>query len=79
MTKEEAAEIAKKSGVTVTPNKPTISQLKIRGRIQGQFAYASGDNSNTGKEANNYSTFERGGFVWACRVSSTSLSLFRWK
>lgn len=58
LTKEEAAEIAKKSGVTVTPNRPTISQLKIRGRIQGQFAYASGDNSNTGKEANNYSTFE---------------------
>jgi hypothetical protein len=58
LTKEEAAEIAKKSKVNVTPNRPTISELKVRGRIQGQYAFSSGDNSNVSGEPASYSSFE---------------------
>ncbi len=44
--------------VIVTPNRNTVSELKIRGRIQGQFAYSDGSNSNVGSGAGDYSTFE---------------------
>ncbi len=44
--------------VIVTPNRGTISELKIRGRIQGQYAYSDGSNSGTAGGAGDYSTFE---------------------
>ncbi len=42
----------------VTANRLSVSELKIRGRIQGQFANTEGTNSNTGTDAGNYSSFE---------------------
>ena len=36
----------------LTPNRGTISELKVRGRIQGQYAFSDGSNSG------DYSTFE---------------------
>lgn len=44
--------------VTVQPNRPTVSELRIRGRIQGQFAFSDGSNSNTTTKAGGYSSFE---------------------
>jgi hypothetical protein len=44
--------------VVVTPNRNTISQLRIRGRIQGQYAFADGSNSGTAAGAGDYSSFE---------------------
>lgn len=44
--------------VIVVPNRNTTSELKIRGRIQSQFAYSTGSNSNTGVEADDYDSFE---------------------
>ncbi len=38
--------------IFATPNRGTISELKIRGRIQGQYAYADG------RSAGDYSSFE---------------------
>ncbi len=44
--------------VIVTPNRGTVSELKIRGRIQGQYAYADGSNSGTAADAGDYHSFE---------------------
>lgn len=44
--------------VLVSPARNTISELKIRGRIQGQVAYSDGSNSGTSGDAGNYNTFE---------------------
>ncbi|MDI6400959.1 porin, partial [Balneolaceae bacterium ANBcel3] len=44
--------------VVVQPNRPQITELKIRGRIQGQFAYSDGSNDNAGVDADSYSSFE---------------------
>lgn len=58
ITKEQADEIKKKSSVVVTPNRPTTNQLKVRGRIQGQWAASEGSNSRTTTDADDYSSFE---------------------
>jgi phosphate-selective porin OprO/OprP len=58
------AQMARESGppaperVVVTPNRGTISELRIRGRIQGQYAYSDGSNSGIAAGAGDYSTFE---------------------
>jgi hypothetical protein len=44
--------------VIAVPNRLSVSELKIRGRIQSQYANAFGNNNNTGIEAGNYSSFE---------------------
>lgn len=44
--------------VVVVPNRPSVSELRIRGRIQGQYANSSGNNSNAGIDADSYSSFE---------------------
>ncbi len=54
----EADSKRKPPPVVVTPNRNTISQLRIRGRLQGQFAYSDGSNSGTAVRAGDYSTFE---------------------
>lgn len=43
---------------TVLSGKLFISELKLRGRIQNQFATSFGNNDNTGIDAENYSSFE---------------------
>ncbi len=57
ITPIQADEIRKKSAVVVTPNRPTTNQLKVRGRIQGQWAMSDGSNSGT-TATDDYSTFE---------------------
>lgn len=57
LTQEQADRLLG-STVIVTPNRPTVSELKIRGRIQGQFAYVDGSNSNFSGSPSNYSTLE---------------------
>lgn len=42
----------------VLPSQLSISELKLRGRIQNQFANTFGNNNNTGTDAENYSSFE---------------------
>lgn len=54
----EADSKRKPPPVVVTPNRNTISQLKIRGRLQGQYAYSDGSNSGTAVRAGDYSSFE---------------------
>lgn len=44
--------------VVVVPNRSSTSELRIRGRIQGQHAYSAGDNSNTVSVSDDYSSFE---------------------
>lgn len=39
-------------------NRLSVSELKIRGRIQGQFANSEGTNRNTGVDAGKYNSFE---------------------
>lgn len=58
ITRAQADEIRGKSATVVTPNRNTVSELKIRGRIQGQYAYSEGSNSNTGVAADDFSSFE---------------------
>ena len=58
ITRAQADEIRGKSATVVTPNRNTVSELKIRGRIQGQYGYSDGSNSNTGVAAGDYSSFE---------------------
>lgn len=43
ITAEQAAQIASDSKVTISPNRGTVRELRIRGRIQGQAAYSTGD------------------------------------
>lgn len=52
LTEEEAAEIRASSGVEVTPKSKNVQELRVRGRVQGQFAYSNG------RDADDYSTFE---------------------
>ncbi|MCC5835167.1 MAG: hypothetical protein JJU20_10570 [Opitutales bacterium] len=58
LTRAQADEIRGKAPTLVTPNRGIVTELKIRGRIQGQFAYADGSNSNTAAAATDYSTME---------------------
>ncbi len=44
--------------VIAVPNRNTTSELRIRGRLQSQFAYSTGSNLNTGSNATEYSSFE---------------------
>ncbi len=44
--------------IQVVPNRVTVSELKLRGRIQSQFANSFGSNSNLIEEAGEYSSFE---------------------
>ncbi|MEX1010744.1 MAG: porin [Balneolaceae bacterium] len=44
--------------VVVTPNRNTVSELRVRGRIQNQYAFATGSNSNAAMDAEDYSSFE---------------------
>lgn len=57
ITEAQADEIRAKSGTVATPNRGTVSEIKIRGRIQGQFAYSDGSNRNVGA-ADDYKSFE---------------------
>jgi hypothetical protein len=52
LTQEQAAQIAQQAPVQAAPKSRNVEELRIRGRIQGQFAYADGSG------AGNYSTFE---------------------
>jgi phosphate-selective porin OprO and OprP len=58
ITQAQADELRKKQPVVVLPNRGTVTELKIRGRIQGQYAYSDGSNSGTAAGADDYSTFE---------------------
>lgn len=52
LTEEEAAQIRLASPAQATPKSKNVQELRLRGRIQGQFAYSDGRN------ADEYSTFE---------------------
>lgn len=52
ITSEQAAQIASDSRVTVSPNRGTVRELRVRGRIQGQAALSTGDGDE------DYGTFE---------------------
>ena len=44
--------------VIAVPNRLSVSELKIRGRIQSQYANSFGNNNNTGIDAGKYSSIE---------------------
>lgn len=58
LTRAQAEEIRGKAPTLVTPNRGIVTELKIRGRIQAQAAYADGSNSNHTASASDYSTME---------------------
>ncbi len=58
ITEQQAANLRRQTNTVVTPNRGTVSELKIRGRIQGQFAYSDGSNRGVLADAGDYSSFE---------------------
>lgn len=52
LTAEQASQISKDSKVSISPNRGTVRELRVRGRIQGQFGHSMGDGDR------DYSTFE---------------------
>ncbi|MCC5790797.1 MAG: hypothetical protein JJT75_14295 [Opitutales bacterium] len=52
LTAEQASQISEDSKVSISPNRGTVKELRVRGRIQGQFGYSTGDGDR------DYSTME---------------------
>src|SRR5690606_1934084 len=50
--------------VVVSPNRPTITELRMRGRLMGQFVSSNGTNSQAGVNADDYSSFEMRRIRW---------------
>lgn len=56
LTEEQARGVEEQARVAVSPNRPVVSEMRIRGRIQPQFGYAVGRNQDG--EEGEYATFE---------------------